>query len=123
MQLVKCAGSADPGLGLFPGATAWAKPGCGPAGRRARRDSNPRPSVPKTDALSTELRARKPRETRISTLRADCKNLWGAGQANRAPTRGSCARRDHLLPLTNEGAAIAAPSFATCRPVPRARVH
>ena len=26
---------------------------------RARRDSNPQPSVPKTDALSIELRARK----------------------------------------------------------------
>ena len=28
-------------------------------GWRARRDSNPRPSVPKTDALSAELRARE----------------------------------------------------------------
>ena len=57
----------------------------GLVGWPARRDSNPRPSVPKTDALSTELRAGgggKPRPRRAATL------VWygnGAGRDSAGP--------------------------------------
>ena len=70
-------------------------------GWRARRDSNPRPSAPEADALSTELRAQRPRSARALTRTGWPARLTDSSRAHRS--RGTFRHRPPVTPAPGTG--------------------